>query len=90
MEACLDREALELADRVVGQRVVALELGLERLEGVDDVGAGAVPELGLGGREGEVHAAAVWAGAPPRPRRDGRGARDSDHGRGRGRPRRGR
>ena len=32
---------------------------LERLQGVDDVGAGAVAEIGLGGRQREVHARSV-------------------------------
>ena len=44
--------------RLGGERAaVALELGLERLEHVDDVGAGPLAELGLRGGEGQVHGA---------------------------------
>ncbi len=59
----------------VGERpAVALELGLERLEGLGDEGAGAIAQLGLGGREREVHRRSVDDG--DRLRRPGRGARD--------------
>ena len=79
MEARLDGQPLQLAGRVVREAVVALELGLERLEGVDDVAAGACLEVGLGGREGEVHGTSVASGGTPGARR--RGARDAEAGR---------
>jgi hypothetical protein len=75
VEAGLDREPLQLGDRVIGQGVVALEFRLERLQGVDDVGARAIPKLGLGGREREVHAGSV--AQPATDGRRGRGARDA-------------
>ena len=45
---------------VVGERLRPLELVLERLEDVDDVRAGSIAEVGLLGRQAEVHEAAVW------------------------------
>ena len=57
---------LIVAQRVVGQRLRPLELVLERLEDVDDVRAGSLPEVGLLGRQAEVHGPQCGACAAPR------------------------
>ena len=65
VEPEVDGDPLQLLGRRVVEASVALELRLERLEVVDDVGSGAIAELGLGRGGREVHGGESGEGRGP-------------------------